>query len=132
SAATAAAAATRAAAEAAASTAAAITAAKAATVTAAAAKPVAAAIVAERIMRSEIRRRAAAEAVETLFPETVALVLPAAAPFVVTHNSNNTLSCSPQSEVTGTENCILFRRGRAQNPPSGNHHSVKDSCARMI
>ena len=120
----------------AASTAAAITAAKAATVTAAAAKPVAAAIVAERIMRSEIRRRAAAEAVETLFPETVALVPSPSTAFIVTHNSKHTFA-PPRRECAGSRAANANRRGAAMpekaNPPHYRFpHSGKSNGTRTI
>ena len=100
-------------------------AAKAAAITAA--EPIAL----ERLVRSEIAR-GATETIEIVFPETVAFVLSAAASSVVTHNSNNTLSCSRKSEATDTRTACRIDAGGHVTLPLWSHHSAKDRQVRMI
>jgi len=106
-------------------TATAIPAAKAAAITAA--EPIAL----KRLVRSEIAR-GATETIEIVFPETVAFVLSAAASSVVTHNSNNTLSCSRKSEATDTRTACRIDAGGHVTLPLWSHHSAKDRQVRMI
>ena len=75
----------------------------------------------ECFMRHEIGR-GATEIIETVIAETVALVLPAAAPSVVTHNSNNTLSCSPTIRTHRNEG-LQSVPARAGTKPSLAHPS---------
>ena len=85
----------------------------------------------ERLVRSEIAR-GATETIEIVFPETVAFVLSAAASSVVTHNSNNTLSCSRKSEATDTRTACRIDAGGHVTLPLWSHHSAKDRQVRMI